>query len=162
MTTSKPNDERRLLVWVLAILFILLGVYMAGTQRFERWAGQELEKAAPTARRVVPLPAKKILRESREVLPVYGHASQWLARKAASVAYFGIVGVFVLALRKRRAASLREVLLVTVVSGIVMSAIVEVFEWPEEIADQVFDLGCGALGGVIAGIAWWLFRKGRG
>lgn len=145
-----------------AILFILLGVYMAGTQRFERWAGRELQKAAPTARKVVPLPAKKILRESREALPVYGNASQWLARKAASVAYFGIVGVFVLMLRRRRAASLREVLVVTVVSGIVMSAIVEVFEWPEELADQVFDLGCGALGGLIAGIAWWLLRKGRG
>ena len=162
MTTSNPKSGRRRIIWALAILFILLGVYMAGTQRFERWAGQELEKAAPTARRVVPLPAKKILRESREHLPVYGHASQWLARKAASIVYFGIVGVFVLALRKRRAASLRETLVVTVVSGIVMSAIVEVFEWPEEIADQVFDLACGALGGAIAGIMWWLFRKGRG
>jgi hypothetical protein len=109
----------------------------------------------------VPRPAKEILRESREHLPVYGHASQWLARKAASVAYFGIVGVFVLVLRRRRAASLRETLVVTVVSGVGMSAIVELFEWPEEFADQVFDLACGAFGGVIAGIAWWLWRKGR-
>jgi hypothetical protein len=146
----------------LAILFILLGVYLAHTQRFERWAGKQLEKAAPAARRVVPLPAKKILRESREHLPVYGEASQWLARKAASVAYFGIVGLFVVALRRRRAASLKETLIVTVISGVGMSAIVELFEWPEEVADQVFDLACGALGGVVAGVAWWPFRKGRG
>ena len=136
-------------------------MYLAGTQSFERWAGEQLEKAAPTARRVVPPPVKKILRESREHLPVYGEASRWLARKAASVAYFGIVGLLVLVLRRRRVASLRETLVVAVVGGVGMSAIVEIFEWPEDVADQVFDLACGALGGVIAGIAWWLWRKGR-
>jgi hypothetical protein len=161
VTIPNPHGGRRWLVWVVAILFIALGVYMAGTQRFERWAGQQLERAAPTARRVVPRPAKEILREGREHLPVYGHASQWLARKAASVVYFGIVGLFVLVLRRRRAASLRETLVVTVVSSVGMSAIVELFEWPEELADQLLDLGCGALGGLVVGIAWWLWRKGR-
>jgi hypothetical protein len=161
VTTSNPTIIRRRIVWALAIVFILLGVYMAGTQRFERWAGRQLEKAAPTARRVVPAPAKAILRESREALPVYGNASQWLARKGASVAYFGVVGLFVLLLRKRRPASLTETLFVTVLGGVGMSAIVEIFEWPEELTDQLFDLGCGALGGVIAGIAWWIRYKGR-
>ena len=162
MTTTNPNDGRRRIIWSLTIIFILLGVYLAGSHRFERWAGEQLEKAAPAARRVVPLPAKKILRESREHLPVYGEPSQWLARKAASVAYFGVVGLFVLAVRRRRAASLRETLAVAIVSAVGMSAIVEIFEWPEDVADQVFDLASGALGGVIAAIAWWLWRKGRG
>jgi heme A synthase len=163
MNASKPNDGRRRLVWVLAMLFILLGVYMAGTQRFERWAGQQLEKAAPTARRVVPLPAKRILRESREHLPVYGHASQWVSRKGASVVYFGLVGLFVLWLRKRRPESLKETLLVTVAGGVGMSLIVEIVEAPggEPFNSQLFDLGCGALGGIVAGVVWWMFRKGR-
>jgi hypothetical protein len=66
----------------------------------------------------------------------------------------------VLALRRRKVRSLAQILTITVVSGVVMSAVIEVFEFPEEIADEILDLGCGALGGFIAGlIAWWWRRR---
>jgi hypothetical protein len=145
------------------VAFAIIGVYLAHTHGFERWAGHELSKAGPVARRVIPTPAKRVLRESREALPVYGSATTWLARKSASVAYFGLFSYFVLALRKRRPTSLGETLLVTVVAGIAMSALIELIEYPEEIADEIFDLSCGALGGLIAGaLNWWIWaRKGR-
>jgi hypothetical protein len=148
---------KRRFVWVLAVTFVVAGVYFAGSHGFEHWAGQALQKAAPQARRVVPATAKHVLRESREHLPVYGPSSIWIARKSGSIVYFGIVGLFVLALRKRRATSLSETLLVTLVAGVGMSTIVEIFEWPEGFGDELFDLACGALGGLAAGsIAWWL------
>ena len=85
----------------------------------------------------------------------------WVARKAGSVVYFGIIAVFVLALRKRKPASLGGALLVTVVAAVAMSAIVEILEFPEEIGDEIFDLGCGACGGLIAGLVAWPFVKKR-
>ena len=142
------------------MLFIVVGVFVAGKQGFEKRVGNEIQKAAPVARKVIPLPAKRVLREGRELLPVYGPTGQWLARKGASVVYFGVVGLFVLTLRRRKPGSLGQTLLVTVASGVAMSAIIEVFEFPEEIADQIFDLCCGALGGLVSGcIAWWWLRR---
>jgi len=162
---AKPSSTRRL-VWVLLLIFVLAGVYLAWTSRFESWAGRQLQKAVPTARHVIPRPAKEILRESREHLPIYGPATQWLARKSASVVYFGIVGFFVLALRKRKPTSLKETLLVTVVAGVGMSTVIEILEFPfgEAFGSELFDLGCGAVGGLAAGlIAWpWLRQRSNG
>ena len=141
---------------LLVIVFVIAGIALASTHGFEHWAGRALEKAAPAARRDIPIPAKRVLRETRERLPVYGSTSVWLARKSASVVYFGVVGLFVLAVRRRTAASLVEALLVTVTAGVGMSAVIEIFEFPEELADVVFDLACGALGGLIAGVIAWM------
>ncbi len=158
---AQPSSARRL-VWLLLLVFVLAGVYLALTTRFERWAGHQLQKAVPAARHVIPRPAKEILRESREHLPVYGPATQWLARKSASIVYFGIVGVFVLALRKRKPTSLKETLLVTVVAAVGMSTVIEILEFPfgEPFGSELFDLGCGAVGGLTAGlIAWPRLRR---
>lgn len=147
------------MIWLLALAFALIGAYFAWTQRFERWAGQGIEHAAPIARRVIPAPAKRVLRKSREHLPVYGETGAWLARKGGSVVYFGIVGLFVLKLRKRRPASLGQTLAVTVTAGVAMSTIIEVLEWPfgEAFGSEMFDLACGAAGGLISGLlARWL------
>lgn len=144
---------------LLAIIFVVAGIVVAATHTFETWAGRELSEAAPSARKVVPAPAKKVLHETRELLPVYGATSVWLARKSASVIYFGAVGVFILALRKRKPTSLLGTLLVTVISGVAMSAVIEIVEFPEELADEIFDLACGALGGVLSGLAAWPFVR---
>lgn len=142
------------------MLFIIIGVYLAAEQGLEKRVGRELEKAAPVARKIIPLPAKRILSEGRQLLPIYGPTGQWLARKGASIVYFGVVGVFVLALRRRKATSLGEILVVTTVAAVAMSAIIEIFELPEELPDQIFDLLCGALGGLVFGfLAWWWRRK---
>lgn len=148
----------RRLVWVALIGFVLAGMYLAWTQRFEQWAGEQLQKAAPVARQVIPKPAKQILREGREHLPVYGETSTWLARKSASIVYFGIVGLFALKLRKRKPASLGETLLVTFVAGVGMSLIIEILEYPfgEPFDSELFDLACGAAGGIAAGLIAWL------
>jgi hypothetical protein len=151
---------RRRFVWLLAAVFVLIGVYLAASHRFENWAGEALRQAAPTARRVIPTRAKKILREGAEHLPVYGETSTWVARKSGSVVYFGIVALLALVIRKRRPTSLRETLLVTVAAGVGMSTIVEIFEWPEAFGSELFDLGCGAAGGLIAGLlAWWWMKR---
>jgi uncharacterized membrane protein SirB2 len=151
----------RRLFWALAIAFVLLGIFVAASRDFERWAGQELQEAAPAARQALPAPAKAVLRKGREILPIYGAASDWVVRKSASIVYFGIVGLFALAARRRRPETLRETLLVTVLAGVGMSLIVEILEWPEALGSEIFDLACGAVGGVIAGfVAWlWLRRK---
>ncbi len=155
------REPTRFLTWCIVVIFVLLGLFVARTHRFERWAGHELQRAVPEARRSIPAPAKRALEETREHLPVYGSSSTWLARKSASVVYFGVVGIFVLALRRRRPASIQETILVTVLAGVGMSAIVEILEAPEELGDVLFDLGCGAAGGMIAGfIAWiWIARR---
>jgi hypothetical protein len=154
---------RRRLIWLLVVAFVIAGGYFACTARFERWAGPELQRAAPVARRVIPLPAKQIIREAREALPVYGPPSQWLARKSASIVYFGIVSAFVLVLRRRRPTTLRETLLVTVLAGTTMSLIVEILEWPfgEPFVSELFDLGCGAVGGVATGLLAWIWLRPR-
>ena len=140
--------------------FIIVGIALAWTHGFEYWVGRALEKAAPAARRELPAPAKRVLRETRERLPVYGSTSTWVARKSASVIYFGGVGLFVLALRRKTPASFWRTLLTTLVAGVGMSALIEIIEFPEDVSDVLFDLACGALGGVGAGvIAWaWLVR----
>ena len=155
--------NRRRLLWALLLAFVLAGAYFAWTTKFERWAGGELELAAPAARRVLPPPAKHILRASREHLPVYGAPAVWLARKSASIVYFAIVAWFVLALRRRRPASLRETLLVTVIAGMGMSAIVEILEAPfgEQLPSQLFDIGYGAVGGLGAGLLAWPWLRDR-
>jgi hypothetical protein len=142
------------------IVFIVAGIAIAWTRGFEHWASRALEKAAPAARRDIPAPAKRVLRETRERLPVYGSASTWVVRKSASVVYFGGVGLLVLALRRKTSASLSQTLLITLAVGIGMSALIEIIESPEDLSDVLFDLACGALGGVGAGvIAWaWLVR----
>ena len=151
---------RRRIVWLLAVVFVMIGVYLAASHRFENWAGEALRQAAPTARRVIPSPAKKILRKGVEHLPVYGETSTWVARKSGSVVYFSIVALLALVIRKRRPTSLGETLLVTIAAGIGMSTIVEIFEWPEDLGDELFDLGCGAVGGLVAGLlAWWLRHR---
>jgi len=144
----------------MAVVFIIIGVVVAAQHGFQQRVGRQIEKAAPAARKVIPEPAKRVLREGRELLPIYGPTGQWIARKAGSVVYFGVVGVFVLAIRRRKTRTFMQVLATTTLSGVAMSAIIELFELPEELADQVFDLLCGALGGVIFGlIAWWWLRR---
>ena len=150
------SSGRRALLLTVVVVFCLLGILIAYQQGFEKRAGGALEKAAPVARRVLPEPAKSVLRQIREWLPIYGSTGQWLARKSASIVYFGAVGAFALALRRRKPQTLAQTLLITVVAAVAMSAFIEVLEYPEEIDDQLFDLGCGALGGVAAGLlAWW-------
>lgn len=147
------------LLWLLAILFVIAGVYLAWTEKFEHRAGEALHQAAPAARQIVPVPAKRIFREILAHLPVYGATSSWLARKSGSIVYFGIVAGFVLVLRKRKPTTLAGTLLVTVLAAVAMSAMVEILEFPEEISDEIFDLSCGACGGVIAGLVAWPFVK---
>jgi hypothetical protein len=137
------------------ITFIVIGIAVAWTHGFEKWAGRALERAAPVARREIPAPAKRVLRETRERLPVYGTTSTWVARKSASIVYFGGVGLFVLALRRKKPSSLLETFMVTVGSGIGMSALIEIIEIPEELGDVLFDLGCGAVGGIASGLIAW-------
>lgn len=156
---SRLKKHIQQLLRLLAILFVVAGIYLAWTEKFEQRAGEALHQAAPAARQIVPVPAKRIFREILAHLPVYGATSSWLARKSGSVVYFGMVGVFVLALRKRKPTSLGRTLLVTVVAAVAMSANVEILEFPEEISDEIFDLGCGACGGVIAGLVAWPFVK---
>jgi hypothetical protein len=153
----------RRFVLVAVVIFVIVGIVLASTHGFEMWAGRALERAAPAARREIPAPAKRVLRETRERLPVYGNTSTWVARKSASIVYFGGVALFVLALRLRTPSSLLATLLVTVTAGIGMSAIIEVVEFPEELGDVVFDLACGAAGGVAAGLlAWvWIAKRPR-
>lgn len=147
-------------LWAAAVLFIIIGVFIAGEHGFQNRVGRELEKAAPVARKVIPPPAKKVLREGRELLPIYGDTGPWIARKAGSVVYFGAVGLFVLAFWRRKALSLWQTLAVTVLSGMAMSTLVEIFEYPEELYDELFDVACGALGGIISGLlAWWWRRR---
>ena len=129
--------------------------------------GREIEKAAPVAHRVIPAPAKSVLRRVRELLPIYGSTGQWLARKGASVVYFGVVSVLVWAARRRKPARLATTLLITVSAGVLMSALIELLEFPEEFGDEIFDLLCGATGGALGGwITWsWCQRqraKGNG
>lgn len=149
------------MLWAAFLIFILIGAYVQGKQDFEKRVGGEIQKAAPVARKVIPQPAKSVLREGRELLPIYGPTGQWLARKGASVVYFGVVGLFVLAMRRRKAVTLGQILLVTVTSGVVMSAIVELLQLPEELTNQIFDLACGAVGGLISGFlaSWWLRKQ---
>jgi hypothetical protein len=114
-------------------------------------------------RRILPAPVKRILASIRDRLPIYGQTPVWLVRKIASIFYFGTVGLFAVALRRRSTQTTLAVFTVTIVAGVAMSAIIEVFEYPEEIDDVILDLGCGALGGCAAGLlaAWWL-RRSRG
>lgn len=154
------TSTRTKLLWAAAVLFIIIGVFIAGEHGFQNRVGRELEKAAPVARKVIPPSAKKVLREGRELLPIYGDTGPWLARKAGSVIYFGAVGVFVLALWRRKTLSPWQILAVTVLSGMAMSVLVEAFEYPEELSDELFDVACGALGGIISGLlAWWWRRR---
>jgi len=157
---SQSQVARQLLL-VLVLVFVAVGIYAAWTHRFEDWAGRELEKAAPAAHHALPEPAKAVLRETREHLPIYGNTTTWLARKSASIVYFGIVAAFVLALRKRRPESLKETLLVTIAAGAGMSTIIEILEAPfgEAFGSQMFDIGCGVVGGLIVGLLAWSLRK---
>jgi len=156
-------DPRRTIVWALAIAFVIAGMYLAWTRGFEQWAGRGLERAAPQARRALPSPARHVLRETKEHLPVYGRTSQWLARKSLSIVYFAIVGWFALAVRRRKPESLAETLLVTVVAGVGMSTIIEILEAPfgEQLPSQLFDIGCGAVGGLVSGTSAWLVSPVR-
>ena len=140
---------------VAVIVFVVIGIALAWTGGFEHWAGREMQKAAPVARRDLPTSAKRVLRATKERLPVYGHTSTWLARKSASVIYFGGVGLFVLALRRKPAASLWQAVLITLVAGVGMSALIEIVEYPEELDDVLFDLACGAAGGLASGVIAW-------
>lgn len=160
--SPRPLTPRRSLGPLLAVafLFIVVGAIVAAQQGFEKRVGHQLEKAAPIARKVIPVPAKRVLREGRELLPIYGPAGQWFARKTASVIYFGIVGVFVLAMRRRKITTLRQTLITSMLAATAMSAVIEIFELPEELADQVFDLLCGAAGGLAFGLlTWWWWRS---
>ena len=162
VTRQPKRGVSRNLLLLLALVFCLIGIAVAYQQGFEKRAGRALEKAAPVARRVIPRPAKVVLREIRDWLPVYGPAGQWLARKGASIVYFGVVGAFVLAIRRRKPQTLLGTLAVTTIAAIAMSAFIEVLEWPEEIDDELFDLFCGAVGGLLAGAAaWWWWRRRR-
>ncbi|MDQ6781406.1 MAG: hypothetical protein M3Z37_09690 [Candidatus Eremiobacteraeota bacterium] len=155
----KPPRYRGPLL-VLTFLFIIVGVIVAFQQGFEIRVGHQLQKAAPVARRVLPPPAKRVLREGRELLPIYGPAGQWLARKGASVVYFGIVGVFVVAIRRRKITTLRQTLITSVLAATAMSAVVEIIEWPEAFGSEMFDLLCGAVGGLGCGLlTWWWWRR---
>lgn len=161
---AQTYSRKRSLIWLLACAFLLVGAYFAWTARFERWAGEELREAAPVARRVIPIPGKQLIRKTQEHLPVYGHPSQWLARKSASIVYFGVAAAFVLALRRRRPSTLNETLLVTVAAGVGVSMIVEILEWPfgEAFGSEIFDLGCGLVGGIVAGLLAWIWLRPRG
>ena len=94
----------------------------------------------------------------RELLPIYGTTGQWLARKGASIVYFGVVSMLVWAAKRRKPTTLASTLLITVIAGTLMSAVIELLELPEEIGDQIFDLACGATGGLFGGLlawSWW-------
>ncbi|MBC5805404.1 MAG: hypothetical protein DLM53_03050 [Candidatus Eremiobacter antarcticus] len=150
------------MIWLLAAGFCILGVFVAGTHDFERQGGRQIQKAAPAVRRILPAPVKRILAGIRDRLPIYGKTPVWLVRKVGSVFYFGIVGLFAVALRRRVTQTTLGVFTVTILAAVAMSAIIEAFEFPEEIDDVILDLACGAVGGVMAGLlaVWWLRRSG--
>jgi len=159
---ERPKRRRRRLIWLLAAGFCILGVFVAGTHDFERQGGRQIQKAAPAVRRILPAPVKRILAGIRDRLPIYGKTPVWLVRKVGSVFYFGIVGLFAVALRRRVTQTTLGVFTVTILAAVAMSAIIEAFEFPEEIDDVILDLACGAVGGVMAGLlaVWWLRRSG--
>lgn len=91
-------------------------------------------------------------------LPIYEDPAAWFVRKAASVVFFGTVGAVARIVAGRRITSASRALLVVVGAAVAMSLAIEIYEYPESIGDEAFDLACGAVGGLIAAGAMKLFR----
>lgn len=146
---------RRAIVWILAIAFCLLAFYLAMTRSFEfgvadflRWMLHDLPRPFHVA----------FLRIVRR-LPVSEDPAAWAVRKAASIVFFGAVGVLARILASRRVRSSRGRALLVVSGAVLMSAAIEAYEWPEPLDDVALDLICGLIGGGLGVLGLKLARR---
>lgn len=146
---------RRAAAWVGGAAFCLLAFYLALTRSFE-FAVANYVRVLLNA---LPAPAHAIVTTVLSHLPVDEDPAAWIVRKAASVVFFGIVGVTARIVASRRFASSSVRGWLVVAAAVLMSAAIEAYEWPESVGDITFDLLCGLAGGGLAVLVLRVFRK---
>jgi len=143
---------RRVVIIVGGVAFCLLAFWLAHTRSFEFAVAEHVRDALHS------LPAPLVMAVLTH-LPINEDPAAWIVRKAASVGFFAIVGVLARALAGGRIVqrSKREWLVFG--AAVAMSAAIEIYERPEPADDVLFDLACGAVGGIIGVLALRLFRR---
>jgi hypothetical protein len=143
---------RRVVLALGGIAFCLLAFRLAFTRSFEFGVAQYVRDF------LHGLPAPFVTAVLSH-LPVNEDPAAWIVRKAASVVFFGVVGVLARALVGGRIGEAANRAWLVIGAALAMSAAIEIFEWPEPIGDVAFDLVCGVAGGIIAVLALRLFRR---
>jgi hypothetical protein len=149
------RSTRRAAVVIVGIAFCLLAFYLALTRSFE-FAIAAYVRGALNG---MPPPAHALVASVLSHLPVDEDPAAWIVRKAASIAFFGTVGVLARVVAGRRLTSPASRAGLVVAAAIAMSGAIEVYERPEPLDDIAFDLICGAVGGLGGVLALRLFRK---
>ena len=143
------RTARRAAVWIAGIGFCLLAFYLALTRSFE-FAVAAYVRGALNG---LPAPVHAFVASALSHLPVDEDPAAWIVRKAASIVFFGIVGVIASIIAGRRLTSPRSRGWLVFGAAIAMSGAIEIYERPEPLDDIVFDLICGAAGGLCGVLA---------
>jgi len=147
-----PKTIWRVVLAVAGAAFCLLAFRLAFTRSFEYAVAQ------PVRSFLHSLPTPLVVSVLSH-LPVNEEPAAWIVRKLASIVFFGIVGVVVRGIAGGRVRSASKRAWLVVIAAVAMSAAIEIYEWPEAIGEEAFDLGCGAVGGAIGVFALRLFRR---
>jgi hypothetical protein len=148
-------SRRRLLVLAAAVAFCGAAFYFALTRTLEFAVASHLryliDGLSPTGRATFVAVISH--------LPVDEDPAAWIVRKAASIVFFGSVGAMARVFAADRVKSARSEALLVVGAAFVMSLAIEIYEYPETLGNEAFDLTCGLVGGLLALAAIRLFRR---
>jgi hypothetical protein len=146
---------RRAAIVVASVAFCLLAFYLALTRSFEFAVAGYVRDALNG----MPAPAHAFVASILSHLPVDEDPAAWIVRKAASIVFFGIVGVLARVVAGRRVKSRAGRAWLVIAAAIAMSGAIEIYERPEPLDDIAFDLTCGAVGGLGGVLTLRLFRR---